>query len=323
MKKTKIFILIQTSALACALLFSAGCAGVNKEAAGKLATQGASVAQTIGQSYQVTDQDLARYVEGEYLLSGIKDGYSPPSDDMLKSIRIIDQELLLRQQMLSGLVDVYVSFGALCSYDAKGVVEQSLGNTIQAGNNLSTLLGGGEISASAGKLFTKAGGEIVGQIQSSRIKDASVKIRSALEGVIYLLQKTNEQAAVVAMREEISRGKLKIAQTFWTDDLALADGIFDDQVRSYGLTPNPSALAHALQNPGFRKGVSAILGWRQKQEEASQIAAYNGAIRSLKILIQEHVKIEAGEPVDLIAVQSHLAEVQRYIDQTRAASKGK
>ncbi len=323
MNKTIKLLTIQTTSLACALLFSAGCASVNKEAAGKLAGQGASVAKTIGQSYQTTDQDLARFVEGAFLLSGIKPENSPPSDEMLKYISVIDQELRQRQQILSGLVDVYVSFGALCSYDAKGEVEKSLGNTIQAGNNLASLLGGGGISDSAGKLFAKAGGAIVGQIQSARIKDASGKIRSALQGVIFLLQKTNEQAGIIATREEITRGKLKLARNFWTNDFALADGILGDQIRSYGLTPSTAALAHASQNPGLRDGVNAVLQWRQKLEADSEVTAYNGAIRSLQTLIQEHVKIEAGEPVNLAAIQGYLTDVQQYVDIANSVKKGK
>jgi hypothetical protein len=316
-------IIMRTTVLTCVLLFSAGCGSVNKDAASKLADQGALVAKTIGQSYQSTDQDIARYVEGEFLLSGLKPGYSPPSDAMLKSIDTVEEELRLRQQMLAGLGDVYTSFGALCTYDAKGEIEKSLGNTVQAGNSLAALLGGGAISDSAGKLFAMAGGDVAGQVQFARIKDASAKIRSLLQGIVFLLQKTNEQAVVVAVREEITRGKLKVAREFWTGDFALADGILDEQIQAYGLTPNASALSYASQNPGLRDGVSAVLAWRQKQEEDSQVAAYNAAIQSLRTLINEHAKIEAGEPVNLVAIQSYMATVQQYVDLITAVKKGK
>src|ERR1039458_5547416 len=323
MSKSIQSIVLQSAPLACALLFAVGCTSVNKDAASKLADQGASVAKTIGQSYQSTDQNIDRYVAGEFLLSGLKPGYSPPSGAMLKSIDTVKEELLLRQQMLAGLGEVYTSFGALCTYDAKGEVEKSLGNTVQAGNNLAALLGGGAISDSAGKLFATAGGAVAGQVQSARIKDASAKIRSLLQGIVFLLQKTNEQAAVVAVREEITRGKLKVAREFWTGDFALADGIIDEQIQAYGLTPNASALSHASHNPGLRDGISAVLAWRQKQEGDSQVAAYNAAIQSLRTLINEHAKIEAGEPVNLVAIQGYTATVQQYVDLITAVKKGK
>jgi hypothetical protein len=314
---------IQATPLICTLLFAAGCCSVNKEAASRLANQGASVANTLGQSYQSTGQNITRYVEGEYLLSGLKPGYSPPSEDMLKSIGTIREELRLRQQMLAGLGDVYASFGALCTYDAKGEVEKSLGNTIQAGSNLAGLLGGGSISDSAGQLFAKAGGEITGQVQCKRIKDASVKIRSLLQGIVLLLQKTNEQAGIVATREEITRGKLKVAMAFWNSDFALANGILDEQIQNFGLTPNESALTHASQNPGLRDGVGAVLQWQQKQEEASQTAAYNAGIQALRMLINEHAKIEAGESVNLGTIQGCLATVQQYVELITSVKKGK
>ena len=309
--------------LGCGLLAWTGCSSINKEAAGKLADQGAAVANTIGQSYQATSQDLGRYVEGEFLLSGLKPGYSPPSDAMLNNIATVDQELRLRQEMLSGLSEVYTAFGALCTYDAQGETEKALGNTMQAGNNLATALGGGAISDSAGKLFAKAGGAIVGQIQTKRIKDASAKIRSALEGIVFLLQKSHEQEAVVATREEIARGKLKVATTFWTTDLACANGILDTQIQAYGLTPNPSACVHASQNPTLSNGVVEVLKWRQQQEQASQLSAYRATIQALKTLIGKHKKIEEGEPVSLATIQANLATIQQYVELITAVKKGK
>lgn len=308
--------------LASALIFLAGCGGINKEAAAKLAGQGALVAKTVGDSYQSTDKDLARYVEGEFLLSGLKDGYSPPDEAMLKNIDTVEKELQLRQQMLAGLGDTYTSFGALCVYDAKGEVEKSLGNTIKAGNDLSTVLGGGAISDSAGTLFATAGGDVVGLVQSARIKAASAKIRAALQGVILLLQKSNEQQGIVAIREEITRGKLKVAKSFWESNYASANGILVDQVSVYGLTANNAALENAAQNPKLRAGVSAVLEWRQKQEQDSQVDAYNATIQSLRSLIIEHAKIEAGEPVDLASIQGYLSTIQQYVDLITAVKKG-
>ncbi len=317
------FIIVQSTALLYVSLLLAGCSSLNKQAAGKLADQGASVANTIGQSYQSTSQDLARYVEGEYLLSGLKPGYSPPDDNMLKSIATVEGELHSRQQMMAGLSDVYTSFGALCTYDAQGEVEKSLGNAVQAGNSLATLLGGGAISDSAGKLFAQTTGAIAGQVQAGRIKDASVKIRSLLAGIIFLLQKSNEQAAIVAAREEIARDKLKVATTFWADDFATADGILDGQIQSYGLTPNPSALVHASQNPALKEGVSQVLKWRHQQELAAQADAYQATIQALQKLNTEHARIEAGEPADLGTIQNNLATIQQYVDLITAVKKGK
>jgi hypothetical protein len=298
------------------------CATINQGSASKLADQGALVAKTVGQSYQSAGDDLARYVEAEYLLSGIKPGYSPPSDEMLKYIDTIEKELHLRQQMFAGLNDVYVSFGALCTYDAKGEVEKSMGNTMQAANNLATMLGGA-VSASVGKLFSAVAGDVVGQVQSERIKNASAKIRSLLEGIVFLLEKQNEQAALVGMRDEIAKDKLKVAKYFWENDFALADGILDEEIQSYGLTPKAPALNDASKNPYLLKGVNAVLEWRYKKEVDSQVAAYNATIQSLRTLINEHSKIEAGEPVNLEAIQGYMSTVQQYVNLITAIKKGK
>jgi hypothetical protein len=298
------------------------CATVNQGSAGKLADQGALVAKTVGQSYQSTGDDLDRYVEAEYLLSGIKPGYSPPTDEMLKNIDTIEKELQLRQQMFAGLNDVYVSFGALCTYDAKGEVEKSMGNTMQAANNLATELGG-TVPASVDKLFTAVTGDVVGQFQSERIKNASVKIRSLLEGIVFLLEKQNEKDAVNGMQDVISRDKLKVAKYFWENGYALADGILDEEIQSYGLTPKTIALSDASKNKYLSNGIDAVLDWREKKEVNSQVAAYNATIQSLRTLISEHSKIEAGEPVNLEAIQGYMSTVQQYVNLITAVKKGK
>ena len=304
-------------------LLLTGCAGVNKSAASKLAVQGAQVATTSAQSYQSTSQTLVQYVEGEYLLSGLSDGYSPPSQNMLNSISTIQKELQLRQQMLNSLSSLYVSFGALCDYDAQGEVEKSVNSTVQAGNSLSELLGGGQLSASAGKLFADASGAVVGQIQSHRIKNASAKIRSVLQGVVLILQHTNEQAAVVSMRKTISEGKLKVANKLWEGDFASAGSIIDQHIQVFGLTPIESAVSGASKNPGMKKGIEAVLKWRQQEEDDSQAAAYQATIQALQSLISQHKQIEAGEPVNLESIQAQLTTIQQYVNLIIDIRKGK
>jgi hypothetical protein len=39
--------------------------------------------------------------------------------------------------------------------------------------------------------------------------------------------------------------------------------------------------------------------------------------------INEHAKIEAGQPVNLAAIQSYMATVQQYVDLITAVKKGK
>ena len=313
---------IRIACFASGLLLVAGCTSLNKIAASKLATQGAQVATTSGQSYQSTDQALVQFVEGEYLLSGLSEGYSPPTSNMLNSISVIRKELQLRQQMLSGLSSLYVSFGALCDYDAQGEVEKSIGSTVQAGNSLSGLLGGGEISDSAGKLFANTGGAVVGRIQSQRINNASAKIRSALQGIVLLLQQSNEQAALVSMRKSISEGKLRLVNKLWEDEFASASGIIDQHIQVFGLTPNESAVSAAAKNPGIKKGIEELLKWRQKQEEDSQAAAYDATIQALRSLVNEHSKIEAGEAVSLDAIQGYMATIQQYVNLITDIKKG-
>jgi len=314
--------IISAAILMFALVSLAGCAGVNESMAGKLADKGASAVKTIGESYQATSDDLNQYVETEYLLAGLKPGYSKPSDSMLESIDTIKKELNLRKQMFTGLNDVYVSFGALCAYDAKGEVEKSVGNTVQAGNSLAAHFGS-SISDPVGKLFATASGGIAGQFQADRIKDASAKIRSLLQGIIVLLEKQKEEAAIISIRKEISERKLEIGKYFWEKGYASAEGILNEDIQVYGLTPDTAALKKASQDKSISAAIGNVLTWRQKQEEDSQAAAYHAAIQTLRTLINEHAKIEAGEPVNLEAIQGYMATVQQYVDLMTAVKKGK
>lgn len=320
------FLTFSTIRSACsivAVLAAAGCCSVNKDAAGKLASEGASVANTVSQSYQTTLNSLSQYIEGEYLLSALRPGASPPDADMLRSIQIAQNELQARQDLFRQLGGLYASFGNLCSYDAKGEVEKSLASSIQSVNSFSQVLGGGSISDSTGKLVAAAGGEIVGQMQCARIKDASQKIRAVLSASVFLLQKAQEKDTIIAVRSEISRGKLKVAEALWTNDMGLATGILSAQVEAYGLVPNDQALAHASANAGLREGVNRILKWRQTQEQSAEVAAYDASIHSLQSLLDEHTKIEKGAPVNLATIQGYLSAIQRYADLLSAVEKGK
>lgn len=271
-----------------AMVVLTSCSTINRQAASKLAEQGVTTSSTIGQSYLKTQQQLFNYVEGEYLLSGLVANYSEPSSNMLASVQIVGDELGARQKMLKSLAGVYTSFGALCAYDAKGEVEKAVGQTVKAGNDLSTILGGGNISTAAGALFAKAGGEIVGLYQSTRIKAASMKIRNLLTGIVFLLEKQTEQNAMIAARKEIARGKLKVAEALWSNKIALADTILDEQVQAYGLTLDKEAAKLASKSAFLSKGVSNVLKWRHEQEESLIDLAYNNAIKALKELQNEH-----------------------------------
>jgi hypothetical protein len=303
------------------LPMASGCA-VNRQAADKLAKQGLITSQAIGQSYQVTNQQIEQYVEGEYLLSGLKPGYSPPSETMLENIRIVKRELHARQKMMEGLGNVYTAFGALCAHDAKGEVEKAVEETGAAGNELAAALGNQPLANEAGALFAKASGGVTGFYHSQRIKRSSKKIRSLLKGVILLLEKGEEEQAIIAIREEVSRGREKAAKALWQSDIALADSILEQHVKAYGLTLNKVASKKASTNKALNSGICNVLQWRQKQEAEALAKAYNAAIGALKELGTEHSKIEAGEPVSLGAIQGYLATIREYVDLAAKLKNG-
>jgi hypothetical protein len=304
------------------LIILSGCCSINKQAAQKLAEQGAATSTEIANSYGAAKQQLVTYVEGEYLLSGLKDGYSKPGTNMLDSIKRVQTELTLRKQMLEDLGTLYAAFAALCAYDAATETEKAAGELAAAGKSYAdTVFPGTSIPDAAGQMFAKGTGQLAGQAQNRRIRNANRQICSNLEGIVFLLQQQKEQEALTSIREEISRNRLKVAKALWNENLGLADNILDGQVSSYGLTLNRDAAKAAPANPKLKHAIEQVLESRHNSEMEASGEAYAAAIAALKKLKEEHKKLEKGEPVSLTSLKTDLTVIQEYVDLVTALRK--
>jgi len=310
-----LFILIITMMLA-------GCCTINKQAAQKLADEGGVASTDIAKSYGITKQQLVTYVEGEYLLSALKEGYSKPSTEMLNSIKKVQTELALRQQMLEDLAALYSAFGALCSYDAVAETEKATGQLAAAGKTYAeAVFPGTTIPDAAGQIFAKGAGQISGQAQSCHIRDASRRIRANLDGIVFLLKKQNEQEALVAIREEVSRNRLKVATNLWNENVGLADDILKGLVSAYGLNLNQDVAKNAGANPRLKNAILQVLQVRHDSEMEAASDAYSAAIKALNKLNEEHKKLEKGEDVSLASLDSDLVTIRAYIDLVTTLKK--
>lgn len=273
---------------------------------------------TIANSYQLTSERLDIYLEGEYLLSAVKDGYSPPGEAMRYQIEIVRKELSLRKKMFEELAKVYEFFASLALYDAGGEMENALKGLTASINDYSELAKMNAVSLHPDNDLVAGGGAyIVGNYQKIVVKNASEIIRKYLQTIKSLLEKQSERTAIIAAEREIARNRLKVAKTLWNEEIGLATEILDRQVSSYGLVLNRQLTAVQISKsltPEMKKAVEAILELRHERELILRAEAYNASVNALQSLINAHRRFEKGEDFSLLTLRSFLRKVREYTD---------
>src|SRR5208282_3050936 len=101
------------------LFFASACSNVNLGDAVQLANSGKQAATTYENTITSTSTEIDRFREGQYLVSPLRN-VDQPDPILLNTLSSIQTALSMRATMMAHLADVYTSFGALASYDAKG-----------------------------------------------------------------------------------------------------------------------------------------------------------------------------------------------------------
>jgi len=95
------------------LIGVSGCSSINLNRAGELALYGSKTSFEISKTYDKRSSDLELYLEGEYILSALKKGYSIPTNALLKNVDSVSKEMEFREEMFRALLDVYEGFAEL------------------------------------------------------------------------------------------------------------------------------------------------------------------------------------------------------------------
>ncbi len=305
----------------CISVLFAGCASLQKSQ--QLARQGIEVATTIGASYQLSKEELETYVEGEYLLSGFDPmKYPPPTENMLRNINIVKDELQLRKNMFDELASVYASFEALSAYPAGENMQAALGSLTGSIDNYLKFYkkqndNDAAIPDSAAKLIKMVGGAVAGIEQKSSVRKASAMISARLKAIKKLLKKQSELVALEGIREEIEDGKMDVLINLWQTGVCSATPILEKFASAYGLALDTQKAVYTAADERIKKPIEEVLKYRHRQQKELINSSYGESLNALDALIEAHHKLEAGEDVSLVTVKAFMEKMSGYVNAIR------
>lgn len=284
----------------------------------ELASAGSSLSVNIADSYRSRADNLEFYLEGEYLLSGLKKGYSAPTEKSVTKIDSLKQEILKRKELFANFAKVYNSFADLAVFDESDTIEDSLRSLTSAVNDYSTTTAGKSYFTESDEDLAALSGRLMfTSYHKYKLKEASRLIRLHLEAALKLLEKQSEKDAVIALEEEIDRNRLKVTLALWNMGMAIPYDIIAEHVANYGLQVNRKETMQQIDKATTGKMSSAVqnvIKFRHKRELRSRKDAYNASIEALRRLITAHREFENGERISLRSLQSLIETITRYTE---------
>lgn len=308
-----------TSILPLFLIFLiSGCSTINLERAKELAISGSNTSFEISKSYNKRDSDLELYLEGEYILSALKKGYSIPNKSLLTSVDEVTTEMNAREEIFNALLEVYETFAELATYENSQKIESSINDLTSAVNQYSTL--------TKNKIyFTKPqedlaaiiGSQLFKSYHKLKVKKASELIRLRLTAIKSLLEKQSEKKSLNIVEFEIDRNRLKLAIALWNEGLGLPTQIIANHIESYGLQVNQQKTITQIKLATKGKmqiAITNVLRFRYNRQLKTKKAAYNATILAIQALITAHKQFEHGEDFSLESLKNFLKTINKYAD---------
>ena len=298
-----------------AVFFSA-CSSISVRNAQILASSGSSATLDIADSYARRADNLEFYLEGEYILAGLKKGYSAPNKRMITKIDSLKSEMLERESIFTNFAKVYSSFANLAIFEDSDNIEESMRSLTAAVNEYSELTEGKPyFSKTDEDLAALSGRMIFTAYHKYKLKQASYLIRKRLQAAVELLARQSEKRAVIALEEEIERNRLKVTLALWDMKMGIPYDIIADHVGNYGLQVNRKETMQQIEKSSTGKMSSAIknvIKFRHTRELRNRKRAYNATIEAIKQLITAHREFEEGEEISLHSLNTLMRTVTQY-----------
>lgn len=290
------------------------CSTVSLQRAQLLGEQGIEASTTISESYKISAEQVDLYEEGECILAALKEGYTSPSEQTKKYLKVIKEELFRRSDMFDKLSEAYVSFLALSVFNNKEEMEQSLENLSLSIDKYNETIGREYFNTGYVKLFEESVKLFSIEKQKNLIKKTSQLMRNNLESIKTLLEQQKESDSLIAMREEIENNRLKVARTLWKEEIGLPTEIFREHVTHYGLVLNKKKSYPKYLSPETKKAVEEVLTIRHEKKVKSLRESYKASIKAIQSLITAHKSLEEGEGLSLGSINAFLEAIHRYMD---------
>jgi hypothetical protein len=298
------------------VLSLAGCAGTARQDSVDLAKAGSSIATAAQSNLAEVRTSLDGYVEGQYLRAKLSQGGVEPTADEIDSIRRIQRAITLRERALADLTTVYLTFQKLGEFDAAGEVEGRMNELTESINELGTTVGSDSplLSHVNAGFIGKAAGALASEAQAGLLRRASPEIRTRLERLRDHMKR--QQKLYDAQREVIANGRVLTAKTLYGKGVGDPTLVFREILAGYGLDYNEQEAAAKLQSLGDpgRAAMGSIIAYRAETAAYFEASILDEAISGANALIEQHLRLEAGESLSMSGVRRELALIQGLVD---------
>lgn len=313
--KTKIIVHI-FGVFLCSLWIS-NCATIDKEATNKLATTGITLSNGLAINLIEQNEGLDFYIEARCLDSGLT-GKPELTETLITTIEDIQKLITARKNMFDELSKVYTSLQALASYNAGSEMESAITDFTGALNSYAETLGSEKpvLSNAAGQIASMTGGIIIEKVQSAKIITASKLIRERLNTIVALMEAKNEKneikelSAITKISIVVMNERYALAKALWKRKMASPNSIFKHFIENSGFDSTIDKSIPASND--MLNAIEKLYEHREKSYRESIKSTYNVNVTALKELINQHVELEKGKPLNVETLKSYVEIINKY-----------
>jgi hypothetical protein len=305
-RSTRIF----SAGLLLGIAFLSGCASISEQNAVKLATSGKSASSSALSTIFATDSEYESAMEAEVFFHSYA-GVGKPSG-LLDDWQQVKTELDARKAVFSRLTTVYAAFGDLASSTAPEEIKSAIDGFDKALNNYSALV------TTARPLVPESTSVVVGNIASRLltvrkgrlIRQSSVIIRQQLERLLLLLDNKLVQEEMTSFKENLRGSRLNASRLLMKNDLLDPSPMLNDLAADSGFKAVSDARSIIMKSAPLKRGVDGVMAFRIQHYNAGlEQRGYTSTRQALRALIDEHKKLEKGEPVTIDELQQIVNEL--------------
>ncbi|MGC8775093.1 MAG: hypothetical protein ACP5R6_07525 [Chlorobaculum sp.] len=305
-RSTRIF----SAGLLLGIAFLSGCASISEQNAVKLATSGKSASSSALSTIFATDSEYESAMEAEVFFHSYA-GVGTPSE-LLDDWQQVKTELDARKAVFSRLTTVYAAFGDLASSTAPEEIMSAIDDFYTALYNYSALV------TTARPLVPESTSVVVGNIASQLltvrkgrlIRQSSVIIRQQLECLLLLLDNKLVQEEMTSFQENLRASRLNASRLLMKNDLLDPSPMLNDLAADSGFKAVSDARSIIMTSAPLKRGVDGVMAFRIQHYNAGlEQRGYTSTRQALRALIDEHKKLEKGEPVTIDELQQIVNEL--------------
>lgn len=292
----------------CIALLTSGCATVNEQRADGLAQEGQQVATACTQVLFATDAEYRAALESEHFIHAYIGKES--NAQILDNYAAARKEIVARKMVFQRLGEAYVALQKLSTNDAPTSIAPAISSFACAVESYSVthdtqknrLIFPDDLAGDIARLAMQAK-------KRQLIKQSSVLIRTSLERMLRLLQNPLVKEQLVGYSSTLAVTRSMAIRLLWHDGMLDPSPLITDLAKDISLQASAETAGLVRSNMKLNRGIERIINVRlnNKKEQIGQ--GYDASVRTIQSLIEEHRKLEAGDPFGPKQLQAIINEL--------------